>query len=255
MAVQPAAAPHAVGRPRLWRSGYAALMARSTGRPAKEPGRVKQLIDVFHMTRKADSTLIWWMLLAFLVPLLVGITLSVFAGTVLGTILWVVLGVFSGGLAALIVMNRRAERAAYARMDGQQGAVGAVLRATLRRGWRGSEIPVAVNPRTRDAVYRAVGRPGVVLIAEGPKGRTQRLLDEERRKVVRVAPNTPVSVLRVGPDEGSIKLGQINRSLTRLKGKLTRAEVLAVSNRLESLAGGVPVPKGIDPTKSRPVRR
>lgn len=216
---------------------------------------MKQLIDVFHMTRKADSTLIWWMLLAFLVPLLIGITLSVFAGSVIGTILWVVLGVFAGFLAALIVMNRRAERAAYARMEGQQGAVGAVLRATLRRGWRGSEIPVAVNPRTRDAVYRAVGRPGVVLIAEGPKGRTQRLLDEERRKVVRVAPNTPVSVLRVGSDDGSIRLGQINRSLAKLKGKLTRAEVLAVSNRLESLAGGVPVPKGIDPTKTRPVRR
>jgi uncharacterized membrane protein YeaQ/YmgE (transglycosylase-associated protein family) len=217
---------------------------------------VKQLLDVFQMTRKADSTLIWWMVLAFLVPVLVGVLLAVVATvSVLGAILWIVLGVVAGFLAALIVMNRRAERAAYARMEGQQGAVGAVLRATLRRGWRGSEIPVAVNPRTRDAVYRAVGRPGVVLIAEGPKGRTQRLLDEERRKVTRVAPNTPVSVLRVGPDEGGIRLGQINRSLGKLKGKLTRAEVLAVSNRLESLAGGVPVPKGIDPTKVRPVRR
>ena len=229
-------------------------MARSA-RPAKEPGRVKQLVDVFHMTRKVDSAVVWWMLLAFLVPLAIGIVLAVLAGTVLGAILWVVLGVVAGFLAALIVMNRRAERAAYARMEGQQGAVGAVLRATLRRGWRGSEIPVAVNPRTRDAVYRAVGRPGVVLIAEGPKGRTQRLVDEERRKVTRVAPNVPVSVLRVGSDEGEIRLGQINRSLARLKAKLTRAEVLAVSNRLESLAGGVPVPKGIDPTKARPVRR
>jgi hypothetical protein len=229
-------------------------MARSA-RPAKEPGRFKQLLDVFHMTRKVDSALIWWMLLAFLVPLAIGIVLAVLANSVFGAILWVVLGVVSGFLAALIVMNRRAERAAYARMEGQQGAVGAVLRATLRRGWRGSEIPVAVNPRTRDAVYRAVGRPGVVLIAEGPKGRTQRLVDEERRKVSRVAPNVPVSVLRVGPDEGEIRLGQINRNLARLKGKLTRAEVLAVSNRLESLAGGVPVPKGMDPTKTRPVRR
>jgi hypothetical protein len=230
-------------------------MARSAARPAKEPGRVKQLLDVFTMTRKVDSALIWWMLLAFLVPLAIGIVLAVLAASIFGAILWVVLGVVSGFLATLIVMNRRAERAAYARMEGQQGAVGAVLRATLRRGWRGSEIPVAVNPRTRDAVYRAVGRPGVVLIAEGPKGRTQRLVDEERRKVTRVAPNVPVSVLRVGSDEGGIRLGQINRNLGRMKGKLTRAEVLAVSNRLESLAGGVPVPKGIDPTKTRPVRR
>lgn len=231
-------------------------MARSTGRPAREPGRIKQLLDVFQMTRKADSTLVPWMVLAFLVPLLIGVVLAVLiGGTVLGVVLWIVLGVVAGALAALIVMNQRAERAAYARMEGQQGAVGAVLRATLRRGWRGSEIPVAVNPRTRDAVYRAVGRPGVVLIAEGPKGRTQRLVDEERRKVARVAPNVPVSVLRVGPDEDSIRLGQINRRLGRLKGKLTRAEVLAVSNRLESLAGGVPVPKGVDPTRTRPVRR
>lgn len=231
-------------------------MARSTGRPAKEPGRAKQLLNVFTMTRKADSSLIWWMLLAFLLPVLIGVVLAIVATeSVFGRILWIVLGVVTGFLAALIVMNRRAERAAYSRMEGQQGAVGAVLRATLRRGWRGSEIPVAVNPRTRDAVYRAVGKPGVVLIAEGPKGRTQRLLDEERRKVTRVAPNTPVSVLRVGPDDDAIRLAQINRSLGRLKGKLTRAEVLAVSNRLESLAGGVPVPKGIDPTKTRPVRR
>lgn len=216
---------------------------------------MKQLLDVFRMTRKADPAVVWWMLLAFLLPLLIGIVLAALAGTVLGAILWVLLGATTALLAALIVMNRRAERAAYARMEGQQGAVGAVLRATLRRGWRGSEIPVAVNPRTRDAVYRAVGRPGVVLIAEGPKGRTQRLVDEERRKVLRVAPNTPVSVLRVGTDDGAVRLGQINRNLGRLKGKLTRAEVLAVSNRLESLGGGVPVPKGMDPTKTRPVRR
>ena len=130
-----------------------------------------------------------------------------------------------------------------------------MLRGSLRRGWRGSEVPVAVNPRTRDAVYRAVGRPGVVLIAEGPKGRTQRLVDEERRKVQRVAPNTPVSVLRVGPGEDAVKLGQINRRLGRLKGKLTRAEVLGVSNRLESLGTGVPIPKGVDPTRMRPSRR
>ena len=231
-------------------------MARSTGRPAREPGRFKQLLDVFHMTRKADSTLIWWMLLAFLVPVLVGVLLAVLlTGNVLTMITWIVLGVVLGVLLALIVMNRRAERVAYSRMEGQQGAVGAVLRATLRRGWRGSEVPVAVNPRTRDAVYRAVGRPGVVLIAEGPKGRTQRLVDEERRKVSRVAPNVPVSVLRVGPEEDGIRLSQINRRLGRLKGKLTRAEVLAVSNRLESLAGGIPMPKGVDPTKLRPVRR
>ncbi len=232
-------------------------MARSTGRPAKKPGRVKQLLEVFRITRKADKALVWWMLLGFLVPVLGGVLLAALlgGGNVLTIIVYVLLGLVTGLLIALIVLGRRAEAAAYRQIEGQQGAVGAVLRGSLRRGWRGSEVPVAVNPRTRDAVYRAVGRPGVVLIAEGPKARTQRLVDEERRKVQRVAPNTPVSVLRVGPDEDAVRLGQINRRLGRLKGKLTRAEVLGVSNRLESLGTGVPIPKGVDPTRMRPARR
>jgi hypothetical protein len=61
-------------------------------------------------------------------------------------------------------------------------------------------------------------------------------------------------VLNVGHDEG-LRLHQINRRMNRLKPKLTRAEVLAVSNRLESLTTGLPVPKGVDPTRLRPVRR
>ena len=81
------------------------------------------------------------------------------------------------------------------------------------------------------------------------------LVDEERRKVSRVAPNVPVSVLHVGTEDGAIRLSQINRRLARLKPSLTRAEVLAVSNRLESLTAGLPVPKGVDPTRLRPVRR
>jgi hypothetical protein len=175
-------------------------------------------------------------------------------GSVFTAVVWIIVGVFGGALGALILLGRRAERAAYGQIEGQPGAVGAVLRSSLGRGWRGSEVPVAVNGRTRDAIYRVVGRAGVVLLAEGPKGRTQRMVDEERRKVLRVAPNVPVSVLHVGHDDG-LRLHQINRRMNRLKPKLTRAEVLAVSNRLESLTTGLPVPKGVDPTRLRPVRR
>ena len=58
---------------------------------------------------------------------------------------------------------------------GQPGAVGAVLKNGLRRSWTGSERPINISPRTQDAVYRAVGRGGIVLIGEGPRSRTQRL--------------------------------------------------------------------------------
>jgi hypothetical protein len=237
-------------------------MARSTPggstatRKPKKPGRLKQFWQVFQMTRKADPNVVWLLLLVIAAGVLVGVGLGLLlnGGSVFTLVVWILVGVFAGILGALIVLGRRAERAAYKQIEGQPGAVGAVLRSSLGRSWRGSEVPVAVNGRTRDAVYRVVGRPGVVLLAEGPKGRTQRMVDEERRKVARVAPNVPISVLQVGHDDG-LRLHQINRRLNRLKGKLTRAEVLAVSNRLESLTGGLPVPKGVDPNRLRPVRR
>lgn len=233
-------------------------MARSTAvAQPKKPGRVRQFIQIFTMTRRADPKTTLWVALGFVGGVLIGVGIGVLIadGNVLTIVLYTLLGVILGLLAALIILGQLAERAAYSQIEGQAGAVGAVLRTSLRRGWRGSELPVAVNGRTHDAVYRAVGRAGVVLIAEGPRGRTQRMVDDERRKVVRVAPNVPVSVLRVGDDEGSIRLRQISRRLTRLKPQLTRSEVLAVANRLESLTGGLPVPKGVDPTRMRPVRR
>jgi hypothetical protein len=218
---------------------------------------MKQLVQVFNMTRRLDKQAIWWMLGALLLPIILGVVLGIILGqgNGLSIALWVISGLLLGLLLFLIVLGRRAERAAYSQIEGQPGAVGAVLRSSLKRGWRGSEMPVAVNPKTQDAVYRAVGRPGVVLIAEGPKGRTNRMLEDEKRKVARVLPNVPVNSLQVGPDKDSVKLHQINKRLGGFKKTITRAEVVAVSNRLDSLASNkLPIPKGIDPMRVRPQR-
>src|SRR5690606_7827036 len=145
---------------------------------------------------------VWWMALGFAVPLLVGVLLAVLlAGdSVFGIVLWVVAGVLAGVLGFLVILGRKAEKAAYSQIAGQPGAVGAVLKSSLPRGWTGSEMPVAISPKTQDAVYRAVGKGGVVLIGEGPATRTQKMVDDERRKIARILPNVPVNVLQVGPD-------------------------------------------------------
>ncbi|MFD1713725.1 DUF4191 domain-containing protein [Amnibacterium flavum] len=235
-------------------------MARSSAssRPTeKEPGRFRQLWQVFKMTRRLDKRAVPYLIAVVILPIIASILVGIFTSDGNGFVIaiWVVAGVLLGILLGLIVLGRRAERAAYGQIAGEPGAVGAVLRSSLRRGWRGNEMPVAVNPKSKDAIYRAVGRPGVVLIAEGPKSRTNRMLDEERRKVSRVLPNVPVSVLHVGPDKDSIQLHNINRSLGKFKNTLTRAEVVAVSNRLSSLSGSqLPIPKGVDPLRVRPQR-
>ncbi|AAT88877.1 hypothetical protein ATY41_01625 [Leifsonia xyli subsp. xyli] len=230
-------------------------MARKD-KSTKEPGRLKQMWQVFQMTRRYDDRAVLYIGLGFILPILAGVTLAVFlsGGNVFTMVLWTVAGVLAGVLIALIVLGRRAERAAYSQIEGQPGAVGAVLRSSLKRSWRGSEMPVAVNGKTQDAVYRATGRGGVVLISEGPRSRTQRMVDEERRKVTRVLPNVPVTTIVVGPDADAVPLHKIPRTLSKIKPTLTKAEVLAISNRLQSLEGSMPIPKGIDPLKVRAQR-
>jgi uncharacterized protein DUF4191 len=233
-------------------------MARTkdASKAQKEPGRMKQMWQVFQMTRRYDPTAQWLMLLGFLAPILVGLGVAIWLsdGNGFTIALWIVAGVLAGLLIALVILGRRAERAAYSQIDGQPGAVGAVLRSGLRGGWVGNEMPVAVNGKTQDAVYRAVGRGGVVLISEGPVTRTKRMLDEEQRKVARVLPNVPISLISVGHDEGSIELYRLPATLRKKKRTLTKPEVLAVSNRLNSLQTSLPIPKGIDPMKARPQR-
>ncbi len=81
-------------------------------------------------------------------------------------------------MVALLIMARRAERAAFAQLAGQPGSTGAALK-NLRKSWIVEEAPVAVDPRTQDLVFRAIGRPGVVLVTEGPLPRVKKLADQQ----------------------------------------------------------------------------
>jgi hypothetical protein len=234
-------------------------MARPSSPTAtpKEPGRIKQMWQVFQMTRRYDPAVTWYLILVFIAPLAAGILASVLLspGNVIAAILYIVAGLLGGVLLVLIVLGRRAEKAAYSQIEGKPGAVSAVLKSSLRRSWTASEFPVNVSPRTQDAVYRAVGRGGVALIGEGPRSRTQPMLDKERANVARILPNVPIYLMYVGPDPDSIPLHRITRELAKYKKSLTKAEVLAVSNRLSSLSRNqLPIPKGMDPNRVRAPR-
>jgi hypothetical protein len=215
------------------------------------------MYQVFQMTTRYDKTAIWWLIAAVVVPIAVSIVLALLLSRdqILGFILYIVAGVLGGVLLFLIILGRRAEKAAYSQIAGQPGAVGAVLKSSLRRGWTASEMPVAVSPKTQDAVYRAVGRGGVALIGEGPKSRTQPMLEAERKNVSRILPNVPVTFLYVGPDAESTPLYKLPTRLRSIKSALRKPEILAVSNRLNSLGrNGLPIPKGMDPMKARAPR-
>lgn len=215
---------------------------------------MRQLWQVFRMTVRNDRAALWLMIAALVLPIVASIVLAlVLSGdNTIGIVLSIITGVLGGILAFLIVLGRRAERVAYRQIAGQPGAVGAVLKSSLRRAWQSSEMPVAVT-KSQDAVYRAVGKPGVVLIGEGPMSRTRRMLEDERRNVARIVPNVPIHLLHVGPDADSIPLERLPKTLNRMKKSISKPEVYAVNNRLVSLSksSSLPIPKGIDPTKVR----
>ena len=234
-------------------------MAKTAEKATREPGRIRQLITIYVATAKSDRAALGLSLLGFAVPTALGFLIAnvIAPGSTITMALWGIVGGLAGVLVAMVIMSRRAESAAYARFEGQPGATGAVLNAALRRGWRVSDMPVHISPKTQEMVYRAVGPAGVVLIGEGSsRARVQAMVEDERRKVARIAPGVTTNAFYVIPgDEKSVPLAKLGRTILKLKRALNRSEVSIVANRLESIGLNVPVPKGIDPSRMRAPRR
>ena len=226
----------------------------SAAKPAKQKKTrwYTQVWQAYQMTRKQDPAVTWVMLAAFFGIVAVALVIGLLWGHVVYTLF---LGLPFAALAAMFLLARRAETAAYAQIEGQPGASRAAL-GTIRRGWTFAEEPVAVDPRTQDLVFRGIGRAGVVLVSEGPKGRATKLLDTERKRTSRVLPNVPITLIQSGSDEGQVPLRKLPRRVQRLKPTLTKQETSEIGKRLTALGTvRLPVPKGIDPTRARPDRK
>jgi len=167
----------------------------------------------------------------------------------------ILLGIPAGAIAAVFWFSRRAMSAAYASIEGQPGAAAAVVQ-NLRGGWQVTP-GVAVN-KNQDLISRVVGKPGVILISEGPSSRVVPMLAAERRKTARWVPDVPIYELQIGDEEGQIKLGKLQRSLTKLPRNLKGGQITEMRRRLDAVSqvgGSLPVPKGPMPTSTRQVRR
>jgi hypothetical protein len=232
--------------------------AKAEAKATKKPGRFAQVRQVYSAARGVDPAITWWMLGGALLT----VGLITLIGWSLGHWLYaLVVSLPMGLLVAVVIMGRRAERAAYRRLEGQPGAAGAALSA-LRRGWYYDQEPIAAEAtRPGDLsnaalVFRAIGRPGVVLVSEGPISRASRLAEAERKRVNRVAPNVPVHLLRVGDGADEVPVRKLSKKISRMRPELTKPEVDAVNKRLKALGGvKMPVPKGMDPGKARPDRK
>src|SRR5215218_4502485 len=201
-----------------------------------QAGMIKQ---AYSLTRKNDPRLPWIMLIWFVavagVIELVGILFS-------SPFLFLPLAIVSGGLAAMIIFGRRAQGSAYRQVEGQPGAAAWVLEG-MRGDWRVTSG--VAGTAQLDAVHRVLGRPGIILVAEGVPSRVRGLLAQEKKKVARVVGDTPIYDIVVGDDEGQVPLRKLSAHVMKLPRNLSAAEVNSLGRRMSALGGArMPVPGG-----------
>lgn len=218
----------------------------SEGAPKKRRW-YQNYIDAYNVITRSFS---WFPIVLIAAPIIVMGLAVLFAILTGGWVFWMIAGVLTAALVDLGLLAYLLRPAMYRQVDGKAGAVYAVL-SQITRGWVIDDEPVAVN-RSQDVIWQIIGRPGVVLISEGPSSRVLPMLNNERKRINRAITNVPIIYIQTGNDEGQVPIPKLMRKLKKQKKVLTKHEVPAVANRLSAIGSrGVPVPKGVDPYKAR----
>jgi Domain of unknown function (DUF4191) len=236
----------------------AAKMDKTAAKEAKKARRAAsrakrgQIFEAFKMQRREDKALVPLMLGAVL-----GATALAFGIGYFFDMQWVFLpmGIALGALLAVIIFGRRVQANVFKKADGQPGAAAWALE-NLRGKWR--VTPAVAGTTQLDAVHRVIGRPGVVLVAEGAPHRVKALLAQEKKRIARVIGETPIYDLTVGGDEGQVPLRKLQGYLMKLPRNISAAQVETIEGRLAALASrGAALPKGPMPAgaKMRSVQR
>ncbi|MCW2585785.1 MAG: hypothetical protein JWN55_1301 [Frankiales bacterium] len=224
--------------------------AKTNAKPTKAAGpsrreKLGQLRMAFTMTRKADPKML---------PLVIGtfvLTLGVFVliGSLVNHPIYAtILGVLFALVATAAVFGRRVQKTAFGQVEGQLGAAAAVLQ-NMRGNWR--VTPAVGFTKDQDLLHRVIGRPGIVLVAEGAPNRVRALIGAEKRALARVVGETPVYDVVVGDGEGQIALRDLEKHFLRLPRNIKPAQVNVLDKRLKALRtnAALPIPKGPMPTR------
>ena len=241
------------------RNAAANKAARAEAKAARKAAareRRGQLWQAFNIQRKEDKRLLPYMIIAFVLI----VAASVAGGVAVGgfaMVTMIPLGVVLGALVAFIIFGRRAQRSVYRKAEGQAGAAAWAL-DNLRGKWR--VTPGVAATGNFDAVHRVIGRPGVILIAEGSGTRVKPLLAQEKKRTARLVGDVPIYDIVVGNGEGEVPLAKLERHLTRLPANINVKQMDSLESRLAALgsrAGAATMPKGPMPTagKMRGVQR
>jgi len=215
---------------------------------------LKQIGQTYKLTKENDRALPF-VLLALLfgttVPL-VALSQTLF-DSAFSRLISTSTSIAGGALLTVFIFGKRAEKSAYARIEGQPGAAAAVLN-TLRKGW--FVTPAIAVTRNQDLIHRVIGPVGVVLVGEGSPSRVMHLLESEKVKARRIAGEIPVSTVIVGNGDGLVSFKNLNKTIMKMGKKISPSESRELRNRFgASGASSLPIPKGAMPKGMRVPRR
>jgi hypothetical protein len=216
-----------------------AAKAAKRERRAASRQRRAQIFEAFKVQRREDKALLPLMIGAFLVITAVGFGVGFLLDQ-----LWFSLpmAVTLGVLAAIMIFGRRVQRNVFVKAEGQPGAAAWVL-DNLRGRWK--VTPAVAGTTQLDAVHRVIGRPGVVLVAEGAEHRLKPLLAQEKKRVSRLIGEIPIYDVTVGNGEGQIPLAKLSRHLAKLPRNISAAQIDGLEGKLAILTTrGAAMPKG-----------
>jgi Domain of unknown function (DUF4191) len=207
--------------------------------------RLKQIGQVIAFTAKGDK---WF------VPLLIAAVLIPLALTVLVVLLgwglvWIPVGIMLALLAAVIVLNLRSNAAMMNAAEDQPGAAASLIE-NMRGDWR--VRPAASSTTQFDMVHVVIGRPGVILLAEGNPQRVRGLLGGEKKRLSKVIGNAPLYDFVIGNDENQLPIRKLRSTIMKLPRNLTGKDVNALDKRLGALMARPQMPKGAIPKNMRP---
>jgi uncharacterized protein DUF4191 len=207
--------------------------------------RLKQIGMVFSFTAKRDKLFVPLVLVVILVPLIaVGVAVALGISWV-----WAPIGVLAALLGTVIVLNLRSQKAMMREAEGQPGAAASIIE-NMRGDWR--VTPAIASTTQFDMVHLVIGRPGVILLGEGNTARVRGLINQERRRLVKVIGNADLRDFIVGNDEGQIPLAKLRSTLIRLPRTITGKDVNALDKRLKALSARPQMPRGAVPKNMKP---
>ncbi|MGW0433859.1 DUF4191 domain-containing protein [Micromonospora sp. NPDC003197] len=206
--------------------------------------RLKQIGMVFSFTAKRDKWFVPLAAAAVLIPLALAVVAVMFWGW-----FWLPIGILVALLALLIVLNLRSNTAMMSAAEGQPGAAASIMES-MRGDWR---VTPAISSTTQmDMVHLVIGRPGVILLAEGNPHRVRGLLGQEKRRLAKVIGSAPIFDYMIGQGENELPIRKLRMTLMKLPRNLSGKDVNALDKRLKALSARPQMPKGAIPKNMRP---